>query len=239
MSILGIDISHHQGAVDFEAVANDGMRFCIVKATEGVNYTDSRFRDNWRKLVGLGHERLYRGAYHFARPDSGGGAADGAAEAKDFCSALRSVGGYGEGALPPALDFEKYSKSDDKDNVPWIHAFVDTVETELGRSPMIYTGKNIWRYEVGNSDAFTGLPLWLVHYSGASSPSSALAALPWSDFTFWQYSGGRSYAHHPPVDGIPGSGIVDVNRFDGSEAALARLAQVGGPCPILNRARPA
>lgn len=224
--IQGIDVSHHQGSVDFAKVAASGMRFAIVKATEGVGYVDPRFRENWAKLVDLGHETIYRGAYHYARPSSGGGPSDGENEARDFCAALKAAGDYGVGALPPALDFEEYSESDSKDNVPWIQSFVRVVQQELGRAPMIYTGANVWRYEVGNSTAFVDLPLWQVYYSqSATQPPT----MPWPAWTFWQWSGGGSYAYYGPVPGVPST--CDVNRFNGDEAALASLALVKDMAP--------
>ncbi len=197
------------------------MRFAMVKATEGVGYVDPRFHENWTKLVALGHDRIYRGAFHFARPSSVGGSADGEAEARHFCSVLKAAGAYGEGSLPPALDFEEYSDSNSKQNVPWISAFVKVVEQELGRSPMIYTGANVWRYEVGNSDAFVHLPLWQVDYSETDTQP---APMPWSTWAFWQWSGGGPFAFHGPVPGV--SGVCDVNRFNGDENALAELAMV-------------
>ncbi len=226
--IQGIDVSRHQGDVDFRAVAESGMRYAIVKATEGRDYVDPRFVQNWEKLVELGEDVIYRGAYHFARPDSTGGAADGKQEALDFCEVLKAVGGYGRGALPPALDFEKYSESDGSDNIPWIDAFIKTVEDQLGRAPMIYTGYKVWRYEVANSSAFTGYPLWLVKYTGRDYPTKAMAELPWDHFTLWQYSGGGNLQHHPDV---PGAGTVDVNRFDGTEEDLAAFAMMQDDAP--------
>jgi GH25 family lysozyme M1 (1,4-beta-N-acetylmuramidase) len=221
--IQGIDVSYHQGTVNFGQVASSGMRFAICKATEGVNYTDPKFHENWAKLVDLSHETIYRGAYHFARPSSTGGSADGEAEARDFCAVLKKGGHYSEGALPPALDFEEYSDSDGNQNIPWIKAFVNVVQQELGRQPMIYTGANVWRYEVANTSEFIELPLWQVYYSSSATKPTTM---PWPAWTFWQWSGGGQYAYHGPVPGIPGSGVCDVNRFNGGEDALAALAMV-------------
>ena len=43
----GIDVSAHQGEVDWEAVASDGIGFAYLKATEGGDFVDRRFADNW------------------------------------------------------------------------------------------------------------------------------------------------------------------------------------------------
>jgi len=228
--IKGIDTSKHQGDQNFAAAADDGMRFAIIKATEGEGYLDPKFIENWEQLVELGHERMYRGAYAFGRPDSVGGMQDGINEAKDFAKALKAVGHYQAGCLPPVLDYEKYSGKGVAANLDYIEGWVKTIEDELGRSPMIYTGSTVWGYQTGNSDRFTHLPLWLVRYSGADYPTSAMEALPWDEYTFWQFSGGDDYANHPPVDGMGSGGegakIVDVNYFMGTEEDLAKLAMI-------------
>ncbi|WP_455766900.1 GH25 family lysozyme, partial [Anaerotruncus colihominis] len=36
MNIKGIDISSHQGEIDFERVKADGVRFVIIKAGQGL-----------------------------------------------------------------------------------------------------------------------------------------------------------------------------------------------------------
>lgn len=46
--VRGIDISAHNGEVDFGRVADSGMEFVIMKATEGATFKDSRFGANYR-----------------------------------------------------------------------------------------------------------------------------------------------------------------------------------------------
>ena len=44
--VLGVDLSHHQGAVSWPQVARAGMAFAYLKATEGSTYTDPTFATN-------------------------------------------------------------------------------------------------------------------------------------------------------------------------------------------------
>jgi lysozyme len=55
----GIDVSNHQGAVDWPAVAGDGITAAYIKATEGETFVDGRFADNWG---GAGRQLPPRGA---------------------------------------------------------------------------------------------------------------------------------------------------------------------------------
>ena len=205
-----IDISHHQGAVDFDAVAADGISGVIVKATEGRDYTDPRWGENWAALAETG---LVAGAYHFARPNTdGGGAEDGEAEALHFCRTVLARC-PGESFIA-ALDFEKSGTDPDHSaqmNIDFIAAFERVVVSELGRSPWIYTGKPVWSERVAWTSSFVHLPLWQADYT------SAPADMPWPQRTLWQYTGSGSVA------GI--SGNVDRNTFDGTIEDLRALAE--------------
>ena len=74
--VEGIDVSHHQGEIDWTKVKNDGIVFAFMKATQGLRFVDPRFKLNWAATEKAG---IIRGAYHFLEADQ-----DGAAQAKHF-----------------------------------------------------------------------------------------------------------------------------------------------------------
>ena len=41
--VQGIDVSHFQGNINWASVKNGGIDFVFVKATEGVDFVDSKF----------------------------------------------------------------------------------------------------------------------------------------------------------------------------------------------------
>src|SRR5688500_17073729 len=43
--IRGIDISHHQGKIDWRALKNEDISFVFMKATEGGDYKDEKFTE--------------------------------------------------------------------------------------------------------------------------------------------------------------------------------------------------
>ena len=51
--VRGIDVSHHQGAIDWTAVAADDVAFAYLKASEGGDHRDRRFAANWRAAFAL------------------------------------------------------------------------------------------------------------------------------------------------------------------------------------------
>ena len=91
---LGIDVSHHQGEIDWEAVAGDGIDSVYLKATEGGDWVDSRFAENRAGALAAG---LEVGAYHFFRTCT-----DGALQAENFLSTVPASGA----ALPLVIDVE-------------------------------------------------------------------------------------------------------------------------------------
>ena len=65
--IHGIDISHHQGDIDWELLRNAmiekcPVRFILIKATEGTTIVDPKFKENFTQAREYG---FIRGAYHF------------------------------------------------------------------------------------------------------------------------------------------------------------------------------
>ncbi|MCA8898009.1 MAG: hypothetical protein KDA39_04740, partial [Hyphomonas sp.] len=43
----GIDLSHHNGRIDWDRLGEAPLDFIYLKATEGRDWKDPRFQDNW------------------------------------------------------------------------------------------------------------------------------------------------------------------------------------------------
>ena len=67
--VRGIDISAHNGDIDFALLATERPDFAYVKATEGTDFIDRKFYDNARGMASIG---VPAGAYHFFRFDTDG-----------------------------------------------------------------------------------------------------------------------------------------------------------------------
>src|SRR6185369_16638343 len=83
--VLGLDVSHYQGTVDWSSVARQGYRFAFIKATEGLSEIDPQFSANWPDAKAAG---LIRGAYHYY--DSG---SDPRQQAEHFLNTVWPDGG--------------------------------------------------------------------------------------------------------------------------------------------------
>ncbi len=205
----GIDISHYQGSVNWSKVKADDITFAFMKATEGTSYADPTLATNWSGAEKVG---IYRAAYHFARPSTASGSA--AAQARFFVSKAGKFADPGD--LPPVLDLEATGGLGPSALRSWVSTWLSTVEDLTGRVPILYFSPYFWIDHLGNSTAFSRYPLWIAHYTSGSP----LVPGGWTRWTFWQRtSSGR-------VAGIAGN--VDLNRFNGTSAQLAALAQTGG-----------
>src|SRR5436305_1914794 len=63
----GVDLSHYNGTIDWQALKDAGIKFAFVKATESSGpYPYTKYYDDNRALAAKAHVAF--GAYHFARP---------------------------------------------------------------------------------------------------------------------------------------------------------------------------
>src|SRR2546423_11084013 len=92
--VRGIDVSHHQGKIDWSGVKASGIQFAYIKATEGADFTDATFAENWTNSNAAG---IVRGAYHFFTLGI-----SGQSQAAHFLATVPADAG----ALPPAIDLE-------------------------------------------------------------------------------------------------------------------------------------
>jgi len=189
--VMGIDISVHQGKIDWKLVADNKVSFAFLKATEGESFIDKNFEDNWQKAR---KENIVVGAYHFFRFNK-----DGKIQAKNYIANVT----LDENDLPPVVDFESsYGNRFRKYSVKYIQnqllKCLREMEKHYKQKPIIYT--NIETYNKYIKGSFDDYPLWICKL--CNEPS---ATIKWQ---FWQYT------HKGSVAGI--KGYVDMNIYNGS-----------------------
>ncbi len=199
--VHGIDVSHHQGNIDWSDVKHPDstkqINFAFIRASVGLD-KDKKFNRNWIKARKAG---ITTGAYHYYWAN-----VNSAKQASMFTSQVSLK----KGDLPPVLDIEDTSSVQDNASLrKGLKNWIKIVEAHYGVKPIIYTGQSYFEDYLAPDDYFKDYPrLWIANYNFVDEPDVI-------DWDFWQYS-----------DRIPVSGIetlVDGNVFKGNDVAFKNL----------------
>lgn len=200
--VVGIDVSNHNGKIDFGKVKDDGVSFVFLKASEGRSYVDPRFRKNYLKARKSG---LVVGAYHFFRKKT-----DGELQARNFMGAVAGL----RIDLPLVVDVEDWGNDGFVKNEQTVEELLAMVKClkRNGHTVMIYTnGDGYKNYISGHLDDEY---LWLCSFKSPERLRSRYAHKI------------QQYSHWGTVEGV--NGEVDLNVFNGSRDEWNKwLAELG------------
>lgn len=195
-SRMGIDVSHHNGVIEWEKVKNQGFDFAIIRlgyrgyGVAGTVNLDKQFENNIKNAQSAG---LEVGVYFFAQAVN----EKEAVEEADFV--LEHLTNY-EIQLPVVYDPESVLNAEARTDDVTGEQFTLNTEifcrkiAEAGYDPMIYCNMLWEAYELDLARLFE-YPVWYADYE-------VLPQTPYQ-FEFWQYS------NQGKVDGIHGD--VDLN----------------------------
>ena len=191
-NVMGIDISKHNGTVDWNAVKNAGVEFVILRcgyrgSASGVLVEDEKFRTNIKGATAAG---LKVGIYFFSQ-------AVNEMEAVEEASLTLSLIKGHKISYPVYIDVEAANGRADglsaAERTKVVKAFCETVR-DSGYTAGVYSNKN-WFAEKMDTGAFGNYRIWLAQYT--ESPTYT------GRYEMWQYSSRGT---------IPGiKGDVDLN----------------------------
>ena len=196
-SVFGIDVSSHNGSIDWNAVAQSGVEYVIIRCGyrgygSGVLVEDSRYRTNIKGALNAG---LKVGVYFFSQ------ALDEIEAVEEASMVLNAISGY-QITFPIFLDVE-YSNTSKNGRADALsvsqrtavcNAFCKTI-TNAGYRAGVYANKD-WLYNHIDTSQFpSSTKIWLAQYAKAPNYSGR--------YEMWQYSCTGS------ISGIKGN--VDLN----------------------------
>lgn len=191
-TVMGIDISKHNGNIDWNAVKNSGVQYVILRcgyrgSASGVLVEDQKFKSNIQGATAAG---LKVGIYFFSQ-------AVNEVEAVEEASMTLSLIKKYRITYPVYIDVESANGRADgiskAARTSVINAFCQTIRNS-GYTPGLYANKN-WLTEKINTGALGGCKIWLAQYVAAPTYGGR--------YEMWQYSSRGSIA------GIKGN--VDLN----------------------------
>ncbi len=197
--ILGADVSHWQGDVDFSLLEQQGVRFAFIKATEGSAHVDEKFEEN---LARVQETDMKFGFYHFFSFDS-----PGETQAENYIARVPAL----ENLLSPVIDVEYYGDyfrhpPEIEPVQAQLRAMIDRLEAHYGKKPILYATQRAYRRYI--QGAFDDCDLWI--RSVYLPPLNA-------DWTFWQYT------DRARLNGYSGTEkFIDLNVFRGDAEAFVR-----------------
>jgi lysozyme len=194
--VAGIDVSKHNGDIDFEQVSDDDYQFVFIKASEGKTYKDDAFERNYEQAREAG---LKVGAYHFFRKNR-----TAREQADNLLAAIRGK----HLDLPLVIDLEDdWGNGATVSRQTAIDRVMEMIDILAGKGyrVMIYT--NLDGYEKYYKDLLGDHDLWLCSFT---SPD----LLPHLPHVIQQFS------HEGTVSGIDGN--VDLNVWRGNEKEWQR-----------------
>lgn len=194
---LGIDVSYHQGTIDWAKVKADGVQFAILRVgyrgySNGRLCADPKFEEY---IAGAASVGLPVGLYYYTEAIN----TKEAIEEAQYC--INAAKNY-KISLPIVYDYEHANKTGRKYKAKLskaaatslCKAFCETIEA-AGYTPMVYANKTDLTSTINGAELAQSYKIWLAQYNTKTTYTGA--------YEYWQYSSKGS------IDGI--SGNVDCN----------------------------
>lgn len=203
MAVKGIDVSKHNGIIDFGKVKKAGYDFVIIRAGYGFSTKDLKFEENYAKAKAAG---LGVGAYWFTYAST---PEEARQEAEGFIKAIH--GKIFEYPLYYDLEDDPNSKSyplkTGKNNcTDMVVNFCSTLE-KAGYFAGLYTSKSVLETHI-EPTVRSRYALWVAQWSSKCTYNGV--------FGMWQYS------DKGKVDGISGNTDLDYCYIDYPTAIKAK-----------------
>jgi len=209
--IKGIDVSRYQGTVDFEKVKADGVKFAMLKISQGSRlsdpksepFTDVMFYENSDGFVKSG---IYIGGYHYLTSTTPDGVKK---ECEYLVKVLESY--KNKIVYPVACDIEdgRYKVLPKELNSVLYNTFYEEVK-KAGYSPILYTNTSFLKSYYDKS-SLCDTDIWFAKYRNVPSyePKPDI-----KNMTIYQWNS------KGVVSGIDGNVDMNVSYVDYAEKAI-------------------
>lgn len=186
--LYGIDISHHQGNINWRKFkSNKNINFIYIKATEGASFIDNKTYENFYNAKLL---KIPVGTYHYFKTTS-----TGEDQYRNYAAAVAQ---YKQDLIPMVDVEERGSISKDKFHKN-LQVFLDSIKINFGKNPLIYTGNSFYNDYL--RDKYKKYYFCIAKYN--TNPPQLIDSSSWA---IWQYT------ENGKLRGV--SGHVDINLIN-------------------------
>nr|WP_207761436.1 GH25 family lysozyme [Leptospira perolatii] len=196
--IRGIDVSNHQGKINWAIVPKTEVSFVYIKATEGGDFQDKSFRANWRQAKNVGFPT---GAYHFFTL-----CRSGLEQAQNF---IRTVPKEAN-SLPPVLDLEFTGNCSERPQIDDVQKeikdYLKKVDFHYGTKTVLYLTYEFKDKYLGKD--FEDYPVWI---RDIFKHPNTFSDLKW---VLWQFNSRGA------ISGVTGPVDINVLNPDSSDSEI-------------------
>lgn len=189
-----IDVSHHNGLIDWETVKKTVSQ-CFIKSTQGVTFRDPMFI---RNAIAATETGIQVGYYHYATLNSHNVELDAQDECKWFIANVKKVP---LGRLPLVLDLEDEKCTLSKQDVfLYVKSFFRHLVLNGYHDYLLYSCTSFLNRHLPPNHNLGYVKLWIADYNEPHFTPHG-----WEDIHLLQYT------DKGKVEGI--KGYVDLNRY--------------------------
>ncbi|MBR3150172.1 MAG: fibronectin type III domain-containing protein, partial [Eubacterium sp.] len=243
--VHGLDLSYHNGTVDFAKLAAQGVKYVILRVGyrgygESAKLVyDTKYDEFYASAKAAG---LEVGTYFYSQALN---TTEAAAEANYMLDKIRDQ----KMDLPVYYDYEFADVSDGRLDVAWkngtvtkammtanVNAFCEVIKN-AGYVPGLYSSTDFLNNKYNINDINKDISIWNAHYTSKNSSTGKYAATGFTgDYEMWQYSSkGQVYGVHlEKGDNTDGSKYYDVDcnflyrelmdaKMNGSQFAMSTI----------------
>jgi lysozyme len=197
--VYGIDVSVHQGDIDWSEVSRNAEKpisFVYIKASEGATLKDRRYKYN---LSAAREHGILVGSYHYFKANR---------TAESQWANFSALADKDTQDLTPLIDVEEMNGASKEVFLERLSRFVSLVENHYGKKPIIYSQNHFFNSHL--AEKYENYPVMIARYH-VEQPTIEKN----SGWTIWQFTEKGSVA------GI--NGFVDVNILNNVEFDLDEL----------------
>jgi len=184
--VVGIDVSHWQGVIDWPKVKASGVKFAFIKASEGISFVDPKHRLN---AAGASAAGIKIGFYHYSHPTN-----NPLREVEHFLNTIKGL----PHDLPLVLDLEEHKGLSKLNITAFAEKWLEEIQQKTKKTPLLYTYTSFAHSYLNPS--LGQWPIWIAQYTTALKPNNSNI---WDKWDIWQHTDSGI------VSGIKGK--VDMN----------------------------